>query len=276
MSTAAVTLTDVAVRFGARWALREVTATFEHGSVIGVLGPNAAGKSTLFSAILGLVPHEGTITRTGPIAFVPQGEHYHRDFPATPFDVALMGRYGDRRWWQRLTADDRNRATDALAQMGMDEHASCRFAELSGGQRQRTIIARALAQNRHTILLDEPFTGVDPTSAHVIEEAVTRLAGEGRCIVISTHDIPGAARMCDRVILLNETIRADGPPEDVITPETLRRAYGSSLVTLGSDSMPLEMIDDAHACEHEHGPDPAHDHGHEHEHAEHHGVSGNR
>lgn len=269
MSTPAVTLTDVSVRFGTRWALRDVTAAFEHGSVIGVLGPNAAGKSTLFSAILGLVPHEGTITRDGPVAFVPQGEHYHRDFPATPFDVALMGRYGDRRWWQRLTADDRRHAHDALEQMGMDEHAACRFSELSGGQRQRTIIARALAQNRHTILLDEPFTGVDPTSARVIEDAVTTLAAEGRCIVISTHDIPGAARLCDRVILLNETIRADGPPSDVITPETLRRAYGSSLVTLGSDEVPVEMIDDAHACEHEHGPDHTHDHGHEH--AEHHG-----
>ncbi len=266
MSSPAVTLTDVAVRFGTRWALRDVTATFDHGSVVGILGPNAAGKSTLFSAILGLVPHEGTITRDGPIAFVPQGEHYHREFPATPFDVALMGRYGERRWWQRLTAEDRRRADEALAQMGMDEHAGCRFSELSGGQRQRTIIARALAQNRHTILLDEPFTGVDPTSARVIEEAVTALAAEGRCVVISTHDIPGAARLCDRVVLLNETIRADGPPDAVITPDALRHTYGSTLLTLGSDEIPLEMIDDAHACEHEHGTDHAHDV----EHAEHH------
>ena len=270
MSEAAVTLTDVSVHFGARTALRDVTTTLDHGSVVGVLGPNGAGKSTLFSAILGLIPHDGTIRADGPISFVPQGEHYQRDFPATPLDVALMGRYGARKWWQRLSTEDRDRARAALARMGMDEHAACRFGELSGGQRQRTIIARALAQDRGTILLDEPFTGVDPTSTSVIEEALTAMAADGRCVVISTHDIPGAARLCDRVILLNETIRADGPPAEVIAPDPLRRTYGPAMVALGGPGSPVTMIDaGGHVCEH----DGEIDHTAEHVHAEHHGVT---
>lgn len=265
MTEPAVTLTGVSVRFGARDALRDVTATLEQGSIIGVLGPNGAGKSTLFSAILGLVPHDGRIERRGPIASVPQGEHYLRDFPASPFDVALMGRYASRRWWQRLTADDRRAASAALERMGMGEHARCRFAELSGGQRQRTIIARALTQDRPTLLLDEPFTGVDPASAQVIEEALTELAADGRCIVISTHDIAGAVRLCDRIILLNTTIRADGPANAAITADSLRETYGSTLLTVG-DGMPIGIIDDAHDCGHDVDDTTDHDHAdHHHE-----------
>ncbi len=268
--SAVLTLDGVGVAYGDRVALRDVTLDLPARTLVGVLGPNGAGKSTLFRAILGLVPlTTGRITRTAPAAYVPQGEGFDPTFPASALDVALMGRYGHRRWWQRLTASDRRIARDALDAMGMGEHAACRFGTLSGGQRQRTVIARALAQERRLLLLDEPMTGVDATSQTIIEAALRRLRDEGHVIVMSTHDLSAAARLCDRLILLNGRVTADGPPGEALVPDALRATYGESMLTLDDDARTIGVLDEGH----EHCGEGVHD-PHGHDHAEHHAHAG--
>jgi len=268
VTDAPLTLQNVTVAYGDRVAMRDVSATFAPGSLIGILGPNGAGKSTLFRAVLGLVPYRGTVTFAERPSYVPQGEGFDPDFPATAFDVALMGRYGHRRWWQRLNAEDRAVARRGLQAMDMDRHADCAFGTLSGGQRQRAIIARALTQERRVLLLDEPMTGVDTTSATIIEEALLRLRDEGRTILMSTHDISAAARLCDRLILMNGRITADGAPGDVLVPGVLRDTYGDAMLTVGTNGDAVGLIDDAH---HGCGDDHGHDHAHpDHDHSEHH------
>lgn len=259
---------DLTVQFGALRALDGVTFAAPAACLVGVVGPNGAGKSTLFRAILGLTAFGGTVRCDGQPAYVPQGDVAPRDFPATALDVALMGRYSHRRWWQRLSRDDRAAARAALEAVGMDEHAACAYGTLSGGQRQRVVLARALAHDRRVILLDEPMTGVDGVSREAIARTVARLRDEGRTLLMSTHDLSDAARTCDRLLFLNRTVVAYGEPAAIFTPETVQRAYaGAAVLLTGPDGMQFGLLDDAH--HHDHG----HDHPHQdqpHQHAEHH------
>src|SRR5690606_23778907 len=110
--------------------------------------------------------------------------------------------------------------------------------ELSGGQRKRVFLARALAQDATVILLDEPFTGVDVTTEEEIVALLAALRREGRIMLISTHNLGSVPDFCDRTILINRSVLAAGPTEEVFTRANLERAFGGALrhVTLhGSD-----------------------------------------
>ncbi len=253
------------VQFGTSRVLDEVTFAAPASALVGVVGPNGAGKSTLFRAILGLIPFRGTVRCDGQPAYVPQGDVAPRDFPASALDVALMGRYSHRRWWQRLSRDDRSAALAALEAVGMEEHAGCAYGTLSGGQRQRVVLARALAHDRRVILLDEPMTGVDGVSREAIARTVARLRDEGRTLLMSTHDLSDAARTCDRLLFLNRQVIAYGAPTAVFTPETVQRAYaGAAVLLTGPDGVQFGLLDDAHHHDHDHPhPEPS-------DHAEHH------
>ena len=118
------------------------------GEIAGVLGPNGGGKTTLFRALLGELPYRsGEVQVAGRPAYVPQTERARLDFPVSALDVALMGAYGRTPWYRRVARDDRTRAQQALARVGLEERAHERFGALSGGQRQRVLIARALVQD---------------------------------------------------------------------------------------------------------------------------------
>lgn len=256
-------VTDLGVDYGGFRALESVSFAAPSGCLIGILGPNGAGKSTLFRAILGVVAYSGTIRCDGVPAYVPQGDRTPPDFPATAADVALMGRYGHRRWWQRLSRDDRRAAYEALDAVGMAEHAQCAYGTLSGGQRQRVVLARALAHDQQVILLDEPMTGVDATSEHAIAAAVARLRDQGRTLLMSTHDLSGAAATCDLLLLLNRRLVAFGPPETTFTPATIQAAYaGAAVMLTRPDGTLFGLLDDAHHHDHDH-PHPPHDHTHD-------------
>ena len=108
----------------------------------------------------------------------------------------------------------------------MDRFASVQISRLSGGQQQRVFLARALVQNGDVYLLDEPFTGVDIPTQEVVVGVLHELAARGKTIVYATHDLYQAFKSSDRVILLNRTIVADGPPSDVANEENLRATFG--------------------------------------------------
>jgi ABC-type Mn2+/Zn2+ transport system ATPase subunit len=217
-------------------ALSGVELAIERGRRIGVLGPNGGGKTTLLRALLGeLAPAAGTLRVDGRIGSVPQTERSRLDFPVSALDVVLMGALGRLGWWRRPGRKERDAALDALERVGLRERAHDSFGELSGGQRQRVLVARALLQDADVVLFDEPFTGLDAPSTQQLSELIDALAGEGRTLLISTHDV-GQTLAWDAVLCLNRRQLAYGPPAATLTPATLEATYGRSLVHLPGDT----------------------------------------
>jgi ABC-type Mn2+/Zn2+ transport system ATPase subunit len=105
------------------------------------------------------------------------------------------------------------------------------FGELSGGQRQRVLVARALLQDADVVLFDEPFTGLDAPSAAQLADLIDRLAGEGRAVLVATHDVAQTLAW-DAVLCLNRRQVALGPPAETLTEDVLRSTYGDALVRL--------------------------------------------
>jgi ABC-type Mn2+/Zn2+ transport system ATPase subunit len=230
-----VTLVDVdglAAAYGAQPVLEEVSFELRAGERIAVLGPNGGGKSTLFRVLLGLLPPAaGSVRVEGRCGFVPQTERSRLDYPVTALDVALMGTLTRVPWWRLLRRSERAKGRQALERVGLGGFEQRSFGALSGGQRQRVLFARCLVQDAPVLLLDEPFIGVDLPSEDLLERLIGELAGEGRGILVSTHDID-QARACDRVLCLNRRQVALGPPETTLTKAVLEATYGETIVAL--------------------------------------------
>ena len=230
-------------------ALASVTFAAPPGRTIAVLGPNGGGKSTLFRVLSGeLAPSYGTLdVPPRGVALVPQTERSRLDFPVSALDVALMGTLPGLSWYRRPGRSERARAAAALARVGLREQADTTFGDLSGGQRQRVLVARALAQDAPVLLLDEPFSGLDGSSAALLEELIVGLAADGRAVLMATHDLE-QARAADLVLCLNRVQLAFGDPASALTPEVIERTYGAALVELGAGRA---LVPPHH---HDHGP----------------------
>jgi ABC-type Mn2+/Zn2+ transport system ATPase subunit len=212
--------------------LRGVSFSLDPGTIAAVLGPNGGGKTTLFRALLGELPvRRGVVELDGRPAYVPQTDRTRLDFPVSALDVVLMGAFGRTPAWRRVARADREAARAALDRVTLADQARKRFGALSGGQRQRVLIARALLQDSPVLLLDEPLSGVDTTSAMRIESVFEELRAEGRVLLVATHDVEQARRW-DRVVCLNGEQVAVGSPAEVLTTDVLRRTYGPELVVL--------------------------------------------
>ena len=234
-------LRDVTVRYGTRVALDAVSLAVPQGAQSAIVGPNGAGKSTLFKAMVGLLPMaSGEVLLHGqpaseykePLAYVPQREEVDWRFPVTVFDVVAMGRYGRGTWLKRLTATDRRAVHDSLAQLDIADLAHRPIGELSGGQQQRVFLARALAQEPHVLLLDEPFTGVDVSTREATLQLLAGLRAQGVTVLVSTHDLDLAANRFDQVVLLNRKLIHAGPPREVFTEKHLHEAFGGQMVVV--------------------------------------------
>ena len=243
---------------GGRAVVEDVSFEIGPGELLAVVGPNGAGKSTLFAALLGLVPARGTLRRPPVVAYVPQTGPHHRAFPVSALDVALMGAQARTPLLRRTRRADRELALRSLARVGLESESGRAFPELSGGQRQRVLLARALVQGGSALLLDEPLAGVDALSEAAIMRALDEERGEGRAVLMATHDLALARARATTALLLNRRAFAFGPPAHALTAETLRRAYGGRLIVLDEDGA-LGAMDEGSHCADEHGPG-----GHEH------------
>ena len=163
---------------------------------------------------------------------MPQREEIDWSFPVTVREVVMMGRYGRLGWFRRPRATDRDVVARCLDELGIADLASRSIGELSGGQQQRVFLARALAQEPHVLLLDEPFTGVDVTSREALLTLLARLRAKGITILVSTHDMETAAERFELVALLNGRLVAYGAPGDVFTREHITAAFGGQALFL--------------------------------------------
>jgi ABC-type Mn2+/Zn2+ transport system ATPase subunit len=220
---------------GGPTVLEDVTFTLGPGALLGVLGPNGGGKSTLLRALLGeLRPRAGRVTTSGRLGVVPQTDRSRLDYPVSARDVALMGSLTGRPWWRPPSRADRRRTAEALARVGLADLAEEPFGELSGGQRQRVLIARALVQDARLLLLDEPFAGLDAPSAERLLQVLDDLAAEGCSALVAIHDVD-LARRWDAVLCLNRRQVAFGPPTAVLSPRVLELTYGAAIATGGHE-----------------------------------------
>jgi manganese/iron transport system ATP-binding protein len=234
-------LENVTVAYNGQPALRDVTFQVPHGARVAVVGPNGAGKSTLFKALVGLLPlRQGRVLIHGLplgahqdcVAYVPQRGEVDWHFPVTVADVAMMGRYGRLRWLKNPNEQDRAVVARSLEQMGIANLARQAIGELSGGQQQRAFLARALAQEPHILLMDEPFTGVDISTQEATLALLDELQAQQVTVMISTHDLNLAATRFDRVLLLNRQLISYGSPEQVFTPQTIMETFGGQVLFL--------------------------------------------
>lgn len=226
---------DVAVELGGRIILEDVSFSAGPGVLVGILGPNGAGKSTLLNAIAGLLSLktgrilvEGTPVEKarGAVAYVPQQERVNWRFPATTWDVVMMGRTRRVGWLRRPTKLDREAVRHCLEQVGMWEKQASPVSELSGGQRQRVFVARALAQEVNIFLLDEAFSGIDVASQEGVVTVLKELRDEGRTILVSTHDMATMSARFDLAVCLNRHVCGWGLPADV-TPMLIEELYSA-------------------------------------------------
>jgi iron complex transport system ATP-binding protein len=232
---------DVLVRRASRDVVRRVSLTVNASERVALVGPNAAGKSTLLSAIAGLLPLAGGDIRLGGSSLAAFSS---REIArAVALVVALqegaprlsvgesaeLGRYPHTGPFQGLTPADREAVSRAMAETGLGELADRSLGSLSAGERQRAVVARALAQEPKLLLLDEPSAHLDIGHGLDLFALLTTIASRGVAIVAVIHDLVAAAQWATRMIVLHEgRIVDDGPPGLVMKGEPLGRAFGVS------------------------------------------------
>ncbi len=241
---------NASIGYGDKTVLHDLTFNIPHGARVAVVGPNGAGKSTLFKALVGLLSlQKGRILIHGLsisahkdcVAYVPQREEVDWRFPVTVNDVVMMGRFDYQGWFRGASHTDKLVVDKSLAQMGLANLSRRSISDLSGGQQQRVFLARALAQEPHILLMDEPFTGVDAPTQEVTLNLLDDLHKANVTTMIATHDLNLAASRFDLLLLLNNRLIAFGTPEEVLKQENLIRAFGSQLTVLADGSVVIDQ-----------------------------------
>ena len=231
--THAITVRDLGVRYGRRWAVRSVSGAFDAGAMAVVAGPNGAGKSTLLAAIAGAIaPASGEVhihhVARQDIAWLPQQSGVDRDFPVRVLDVVMLGLWRRIGAFGGVTRAMREEALAALATVGLAGFAQRTLVELSVGQFQRVRFARVLLQRARIVLLDEPFNAVDARTTDELLALLQAWRGEGRTVVAVLHDLELARTHFEHALLLAREPVAWGATAGVLTAAHLAHARALS------------------------------------------------
>ncbi len=228
--------------YGGKTVVDDVSVGIRRGEIVGLLGPNGAGKTTTFSMILGLVPQDS-------------GRIYLDDEDITDLPMYLRARRGicllpqDPSSFRRLTVEDNllaimetmpgaypqaaASAAGLLGELGLLRLAKARAFTLSGGERRRLEIARALVTEPEFILLDEPFTGIDPIAIQELQRIIAALKARGLGVLITDHSVRETLRICDRAYIIDKgLIFKEGRPGDIVASADVRRSYLGEEFTL--------------------------------------------
>lgn len=242
---AAITVSHLEVQYRSVQALQNVNFIAQPGRLTGIIGPNGAGKSTLMKAMLGLTSvTNGVVLYKGKplmqqldqVAYVPQRSQIDWSYPATVWDVVLMGRVRKAGWFRRFSTVSRQVAAAALERVGMSDYRERSIGQLSGGQQQRVFLARALAEEAEIFCFDEPLAGIDKKTEAVIFDIFHELAEAGKIVLVVNHDLGEAITHFDDLILLNTELIASGPRTSVLSQENMNRAYKGQVVFFSGEA----------------------------------------
>jgi lipopolysaccharide export system ATP-binding protein len=226
---------DLEKSFGLKKVVDKVTIEVREGEIVGLLGPNGAGKTTTFSMILGLVPEDG-------------GRVYLRGEDITNLPMYLRARKGlcllpqEPSAFRKLAVEDNLLAVletrpgagasrkavlaETLSEFRLEKLARSRALTLSGGERRRLEIARAMIMNPDYILLDEPFTGIDPLAILDLQEIIKNLRGRGIGVLLTDHAVRETLKITDRAYILDGgRVLMEGTPEEIVASEDVRKSY---------------------------------------------------
>ncbi|WP_204161308.1 MULTISPECIES: zinc ABC transporter ATP-binding protein AztA [Microbacterium] len=200
----ALSVRGIHVDFAGKPALRGVDLDAATGAITVIAGPNGAGKSTLLEVLAGTLAPSRGVVKAGALsrAFVPQRAAVSETLPLTVRDVVTVGAWGRTSPWRRVGRDGRHAVDEALELLDLGPLQRSPFGALSGGQRQRALLAQGLARGADVLLLDEPTTALDSSSAARITDAVTSQARRGVVVVCVSHD-PALIELGDVVIRLD-------------------------------------------------------------------------
>ncbi|MBE9208763.1 metal ABC transporter ATP-binding protein [Nostoc sp. LEGE 06077] len=238
-STAAISIVHLGVHYRTQEALRDINCVIKSGRLTGIFGPNGAGKSTLMKAMLGLVPvssgmvmyqNQPLMQQRSKVAYVPQRSQIDWTYPATVWDVVMMGRVKKTGWLRSFSGVSRQIANSALERVGMLDFRDRPIGQLSGGQQQRVFLARALTQQADIFCFDEPLVGIDQKTQAVIFEVFQELAAENKIVLVVNHDLGESITHFDDLILLNRELVATGSRQQVLTEQNLNLAYGGKVM----------------------------------------------
>jgi len=226
---------DLHIHYGKICALENVSFSVSCGHCVGLLGQNGAGKSTMLKSIAGLIKKDvsGSITWRGKplkevrkeIAYLPQSSTTDPLFPITVRGLVELGRYPHVEKRGKWKSEDSEIVEEALTTLKLNDLADRRIHQLSGGQLQRAQIARALAQQAHVLLLDEPYSGLDEPSQEKLGKLLKELAQSGHLLIVCHHDLKSVPELFDHVLLLNREAVAFGPTEETFTEENLNKSF---------------------------------------------------
>ncbi|WP_425930395.1 metal ABC transporter ATP-binding protein [Pseudomonas sp. NyZ201] len=208
---------DVSLRLGGTQVLDNVSFSVPAGALHCLIGPNGGGKTSLVRALLGQMPHTGSIRLQGsasPLGYVPQLLDFDRNVPMTVDDVmALLS----QRKPAFLGPSRRARAAyaKALARTGVGELGATAFGSLSGGQRQRVLLAQAISPMPRLLILDEPTAGIDEAGVNLVEGLIAELNATGVTVLWINHDLEQVRRIAHSVTLINQQVLFHGPADQL-------------------------------------------------------------